>query len=54
MHTKISVLAQLLAFSAGAILVQSSSATAATLNTARIEELTGAKALLDEKAGASK
>ena len=53
MHTKIWVLA-LLAFSAGAIFVQSNSASAAALNTARIEELTGAKGSFDEKAGVFK
>jgi hypothetical protein len=54
MHTKVSVLAQLLTFSACAALVQSSLAKEPLLNGSRIEELTGAKGSLDEKAGVFK
>src|SRR5262245_59424059 len=54
MHNKVSVLAGILTFTAGAMLAQASWAAGAALNGTRIEELTGAKGSLDEKAGVFK
>src|SRR5262252_8097348 len=54
MHSSVSVVARLLTIVGCVVLAQPIFAKAATLNTSRIEELTGAKGALDEKAGVFK
>lgn len=54
MQGKVSVLTRVLTFTACTMLAQSSWAAGAALNGSRIEELTGAKGSLDEKAGVFK